>query len=286
MKRPLLLILLAYIAGIIAGSYFHLPLSYALAGIMGGSATLVIFFFRSRGKGAAVLSLLIFALFGFLFIGRILYPDFPSHHLIHFAGDKKYTLEGVLYNPPDLTEEKVRLYVRAERIYLGEGSFPVTGNLLLTVKDRQCDLRYGDRVRFVSKLYLPRPATNPGAFDYRRFLALQGIWVTAYVNTSAEVVRMEEGKGNAFFHFVERGREKIRVFLDENAPLESRGIIKALVLGERGDISREVNEKFIVTGVNHILSISGLHVALVAAFFLVATRFILRLFPFLLLRKL
>ncbi len=284
MERPVLLILLAYIAGIVAGSYFHLPLSYALAGIMGGSAALVIFFFRNRGKAALLLSPLIFALFGFLFIGRILYPDFPSHHLIHFAGDKKYTLEGVLYNPPDPMEDKVRLYVRGERILVGEGSFPVTGNLLLTVKDRQCDLRYGDRVRFISKLYVPRPATNPGAFDYRRFLALQGIWVTAYANASAEVVRMEEGKGNPFFHFVEKGREKIRVFLDENAPLESRGIIKALVLGERGDISREVNEKFIVTGVNHILSISGLHVALVAAFFFGAARLILKFFPSLLLR--
>ncbi|HYB20065.1 MAG TPA: DNA internalization-related competence protein ComEC/Rec2, partial [Thermodesulfobacteriota bacterium] len=137
---------------------------------------------------------------------------------------------------------------------------------------------------FISKLYLPRPATNPGAFDYRRFLALQEIWVTAYANSSAEIVRMEEGNGNAFFRLVEKGREKIRVFLDENAPVETRGIIKALVLGERGDISREVNEKFIVTGVNHILSISGLHVALVAAFFFGAARFILKLFPPLLLR--
>jgi len=41
-------------------------------------------------------------------------------------------------------------------------------------------------------------------------------------------VRMEEGNGNAFFRLVEKGREKIRVFLDENAPVETRGIIKAL----------------------------------------------------------
>ena len=254
MKKPLLLLLLAYIAGIATGGYFPFPLSYGWAGIMGGSAALVIFFFRNRGRAALVLSPFIFFLFGLLFIGRTLYPDFPAYHLIHFAGEKKYNLEGVLYRPPEPLEEKVRVYVRAERIYLGEGSFPVTGNLLLTVKDRQCDLRYGDRVRFISKLYLPRPATNPGALDYRRFLALQGIWVTAFANTSNEVVRMEEGKGNAFFHFVERGREKIRVFLDENAPPESRGVIKALVLGERGDIRKEVKEKFIVSGVSHILS--------------------------------
>ena len=95
---------------------------------------------------------------------------------------------------------------------------------------------------------------------------------------------MAEGEGNPFFHFVERGREKIRIFLDGNAPPESRGIIKALVLGERGDIDRAVNEKFVISGVNHILSISGLHVALVAAFFFGATRLILKLFPSLLLR--
>jgi len=83
---------------------------------------------------------------------------------------------------------------------------------------------------------------------------------------------------------VEGGREKIRNFFDANASPETRGIIKALVLGERGDIPKEVNEKFIVTGVNYILSISGLHVALVAAFFFGATRFLLRFFPFLLLR--
>ena len=284
MRKPLPPILFAYIAGIIGGSYFPIPLSFLLAGIIAGSGALVVCFFGSRGRVAMVLSLGIFALFGFLFIGRILHPELPSHHLVRFAGDEKLRVEGVLVRPPEFTEDRVRLYVRGERVYLGEGSTPATGNLLLTVKDRQCDLRYGDRVRFVSKLYLPRPASNPGGFDYRRFLALQGVRVTAYANSSAEVVRMEEGKGNAFLHLVERGREKIRVFLDENAPAESKGIIKALVLGERGDISKAVSEKFIVSGVTHILSISGLHVALVAAFFFGATRLILRFFPFLLLR--
>jgi competence protein ComEC len=178
----------------------------------------------------------------------------------------------------------MRLYVRSEKIYMEEGNFPVAGNLLLTVKDREGDWRYGDRVRFISKLYPPRPATNPGAFDYRRFLALQDIWVTAYVDASGGVVRMQEGRGNPFLHFVESGRERIREFLDANAPPHCRGIIKALVLGERGDIDPETNEKFIVAGVNHILSISGLHVALVAAFFFGATRWVLKLFPSLLLR--
>jgi competence protein ComEC len=255
MKRPLPLILFAYIAGIIGGSYVPLPSSWALAGIMGAGMGLVICMAEGKRKGGLAFSPILFIFFGFLFIGHVLQPDFPPNHLIHYAGDPKFNIEGLLYRPPEPLEDKVRVFVRAEKIHGEGGPWPVTGNLPLTVKDKQGDLRYGDRIRFISRIYVPRPATNPGAFDYRRFLALQGIWVTAYANSAAEVVRLEEKKGNAFFQFVESGREKIRKFIDENASPENRGIIKALVLGERGDIPKAVNEKFIITGVNHILSV-------------------------------
>lgn len=284
MKRPLPLILAGYIVGIYAGNFLPFSNSWLLAGILAGCLVLFLLLASGRGKGAVVISPLIFALLGWLFIGKTVHPEFPPNHLVHFADDQRYTLEGVLYQPPEPLPDKTRLYVRGERIISGERQAEVSGNILLTVRDKKADLRYGDRVRFIAKLYLPRPATNPGSFDYRRFLAFQGIRVTGYASQSGEVVRMAEGQGNPFFRFVEKGREKIRAFLDRNAPPESGGIMKALVLGERGDISRELNEKFIVSGVNHILSISGLHVALVAAFFFGLARFFVRLFPPLLLR--
>ena len=283
MKRPLPLILSGYIAGIYAGSFLPFSYPWLIAGILGGCLFLLMFLASGRGKGAVLVSPLVFALLGWFAMGKTVHSEFPPNHLIHFAGDQHYTLEGVLYNPPEPLPDKTRLYVRGERIFSGEKQAAVSGNILLTVRDRKTDLRYGDRVRFITKLYQPRPATNPGSFDYRRFLSFQDIWVTGYVNQAVEVVRMAEGQGNPFFHFVERGREKIRTFLDRNTSPEYGGIMKALVLGERGDISRELNEKFIVSGVNHILSISGLHVALVAAFFFGATRFLIRLFPPLLL---
>jgi competence protein ComEC len=245
---------------------------------------LVVSLAGGKRRTGMIFSVLVFVLFGFLFIGRILHPDFPPNHLIHYAGEPKFNIEGLIYRPPEPLEDKVRVHIRGEKIHLEGSQFPVAGNLLLTVKEKQVDLRYGDRVRFISRVYIPRPATNPGSFDYRRFLAFQGLWVTAYANSAAEIVRLEEKKGNSFFHFVESGRERIRKFFDENASPETRGIIKALVLGDRGDIPKEVNERFILSGVNHILSISGLHVALVAAFFFGATRCVLRFFPFLLLR--
>lgn len=284
MKRPLPFILFAYIIGVIGGAHFCLPPSYLLAGILGGMAILTLSFLGEKKRLGPVAAFGLFILVGFLYIGRILYPDHPPNHIVHLAEDRKYRLEGVLYRPPDPLPDKTRLYVRAERTIGGDGSLPIVGNILLTVRDPKNNLRYGDRVRFISRIYLPRPATNPGALDYRKFLALQGIWATAYIKNFDEIVRMEERQGNAFLHFVEDQREKIRRFLDQKAPVGSRGIIKALILGERGDIPKEVNERFIISGVSHILSISGLHVALVAGFFFALTRFLLKLFPSLLLR--
>ncbi len=228
MKRPLPFVLFPYIAGIIIGSYHPVPFTWVVTGICAGILSVLICLGAGLRKPVSVLAPAIFVLFGILFIGRILYPDLPSHHLIHFAGDNKFNIEGVVYQAPDPLPDKTRLYIRAERIYLDEASFPVTGNILVTVRERHTGLRYGDRVRFISKIYVPRRATNPGAFDYRRFLALQGIWVTGYAGGANELVRMAERKGNPFFQIVESEREKIRLFFDRHAPPESRGIIKAL----------------------------------------------------------
>jgi len=283
MKRPLPLILAGYIAGVYAGSLLPFSRFWLIAGVLAGCLALLLILASGRGKGAVVVSLLIFALLGWFSMGKIIHSEFPPNHLIQFSDGQRYTLEGVLYRPPEPFPDKTRLYIRSESLVFGERSVAVSGNLLLTVRDRKVDLRYGDRVRFITKLYQPRPATNPGSFDYRRFLAFQGISATGYVNQAVDVLRMAAGQGNPFFRFVERGRENIQAFFDRNTAPEYGGIMKALVLGERGDISKELNEKFIVSGVNHILSISGLHVALVAAFFFGLTRFLMRLFPPLLL---
>lgn len=284
MKRPFPLLLLAYIWGIFIGNYFFFPQKWIFLIILLALILLTISIFASLKKPPLFLALLIFFLLGFLFINRILHPAFPVNHLIHFAGEEKYLLEGIIYKAPEIVGEKTRFYVHGERICGQNEGLKVVGNILLTVPDRNYDLRYGDRIRFVSKLFLPRGATNPGAFDYQNFLARRGIWVTAYVKASSEIMRVQEQTGHPFFHFVETSRERIRNFLDVNVPRSYGGIIKALVLGEKGDIDRETNEKFIVAGVNHILSISGLHVALVAAFFFGVAHLLMKLFPSLLLR--
>jgi ComEC/Rec2-related protein len=70
-----------------------------------------------------------------------------------------------------------------------------------------------------------------------------------------------------------KSKEKIRDKLEEAGyRLETRSIISSMLLGDRSEITEELNNSYIATGVVHILSISGLHVVMI----FVILQFVLR----------
>ncbi len=78
------------------------------------------------------------------------------------------------------------------------------------------------------------------------------------------VERLDEGIGNRLLLHIELARDHIRSFLEKGAGFPSCTVLKALVLGEQGDIPEEVKEQFIATGTAHLLAISGDHLGIVA----------------------
>jgi competence protein ComEC len=95
-------------------------------------------------------------------------------------------------------------------------------------------------------------------------LAYKGIWVTGYVKKDTGIATIARGKGNPLLQLIQAWRERIRTVLEKTAPVETRGIIKALILGEREDIAEKVKEEFIIAGVAHVIAISGLHMGIIA----------------------
>ena len=77
-------------------------------------------------------------------------------------------------------------------------------------------------------------------------------------------MKLGVGFRNPFLLWMESLRDHIRDFLGREAGPLASGIFKALVLGEQGDIPEEVKEYFIVTGIAHLLAISGDHLGIVA----------------------
>ena len=95
-------------------------------------------------------------------------------------------------------------------------------------------------------------------------LLLKGFIPLDSLPTSKAWVNLGEGFQNPFLLWIERCRDHIRDFLDREVASPASSILKALVLGEQRDVPEEVSEQFVVTGIAHLLAISGDHLGIVA----------------------
>lgn len=119
----------------------------------------------------------------------------------------------------------------------------------------------GERWSFGVRLRRPHGFVNPGGFDYEAWLLERGIRATGYVRTPA--IRVDAGPGTPMQR-VDRVRAAVRERLLAAMPgRDHGGLMVALAVGDQSGISAQDWEVYRRTGVGHLVSISGLHVALV-----------------------
>ncbi len=156
------------------------------------------------------------------------------------------------------------MLIRSEKVIGSDRHIPVEGRLLLFLEKENRTLCPGDRLRFLCKLYPPHGFHNPGGFSYERHLAFERIHAIGFLSMEKGWVKIGEGFKNPFLLRIEAWRDHIRDFLQREANPLSSGFYQALVLGERGNIPEGITEHFIITGIAHLLAISGDHLGIVA----------------------
>jgi len=265
LRLPLIPIFFAYTTGIYLG-YFDLPfpsqgLIFLLAAFLG---LWVLFTGLKRTKLSSWIAFALFFFLGIFSIHHYLHPQHPPSHISHLIGFDRISLQGIVDRTPQYSQGTTRLLIRLEKAILSNRHVRVDGHVLIFLKARNGSLHVGDRLRFLCKLYPPHGFHNPGGFSYERYLAFEKIHCIGFLSEGNHWVRIGEGFQNPFLLRIERWRNHIRNFLDKETHPPSSGILKALVLGERGDISEEVTDHFIVTGIAHLLAISGDHLGIVA----------------------
>jgi len=272
LTAPFLPLTLALIAGILIGEY--IPITISLAAL--GALFLLYLLWRRRVTTAQLLALAILLALGASLIHFRLHPTTPPHHIAKLPDRQKVVLTGTIYRPAQRDAEKTVIYLMAEQISHGDTTAPATGRARITIRDPAVSLRYGYRVRLDAKLYRPRNFRNPGAFDYEGYLRRKGILVTGYVRGD-QIEILSRGEGNPLLRLCDRWREGIGAFLDVNTAPPGRGLLKALLIGERGEIPTEVREAFIAASAVHILAISGLHLGIIVTLIFFSIQGILRL---------
>jgi competence protein ComEC len=183
-------------------------------------------------------------------------------------------LEGILSRPLEYSWDRTKLYLNLTVIHSRDHSIPVTGKFLLTIKDCPIKLYSGDRIRFLSKVRSPSNFGNPGCFDYVGYLAREGIYATGFLPDTKYLAKM--GGERSYLQSIGRIRDTIREAFSKNLESPSRGIVLAMILGEKGENSPTLREEFVIAGVAHLLAISGLHVGIVAAVAYLMIRWMLK----------
>ena len=118
----------------------------------------------------------------------------------------------------------------------------------------------GQRVEATGHLWSPDAATNPGEFDFSAYLWRNGMAAYATANLSDAQVTGEPVGLQAWLHTLRNAMgERIDVLFPRSAQ-----VVRALVLGDRGDMDEDLRDSFNRAGVAHVLSISGLHITMLA----------------------
>ncbi len=177
-------------------------------------------------------------------------------------------LEGRVAALPEVKPGATRFRFLVEAAWRGEERLAFHGPVRLTWRGAP-DLRVGERRALAVRLKPPHGFANAGGFDYERWLFQQGLLATGYVREDGDLGLLAPGPGS---FVLDRWRQYLGEHLGRlvgDSP--ARGVMLALVLGERSAIPTDQWTLLTRTGVNHLVAISGLHVGLVAAsaFFLV-----------------
>ena len=119
------------------------------------------------------------------------------------------------------------------------------------------EIQNGARLRMKVRVRPPAVSANPHGFEYGDYLFARDIQLQGYVRDRASVVVVSPGGG-------------LREYLRERAmnvlPPPQNGLLAAFVVGDRSGISTESYEVLRRTGVAHLVSVSGAHIALAAGF--------------------
>lgn len=139
----------------------------------------------------------------------------------------------------------------------------------------------GSHVTLRATLAPPPGPSYPGGFDFGRAIWLDGIGATGYALGRPQLTPAlgPPPPGLALTTWLDGTRRAIAARIHAALPGEEGGVAVALVTGLRDAVPESIEESMRISGLSHVLSISGLHMALVASSVFFLARALLALVP-------
>ncbi|SEN89944.1 competence protein ComEC [Duganella sp. CF517] len=229
----------------------------------------------------AVHGLLVGAIVGFYWAAWLAHGALSSQ-LASADEGRDFTVIGTVDNLPYRFAQGVRFNFAVERVLDGSGGAqatmpgpsPVPPRIALSwysgFRDQITqvgDVQPGERWQLTVRLQRPHGNANEYGFDYEAWLLEQGVRATGYVRPNQGNRRLESFVFSAR-NVIEHCRAALRARILAALPDKPyAGVIVALVVGDQRGIDQADWKVFTNTGIGHLVSISGLHITMVAGLF-------------------
>jgi competence protein ComEC len=259
-KLPVSRLLLPYVIGILVlGGHISLLVSLLAFGLWGLSTYT---FLSKRLPGAwsirwlpgASLFLLWLALGG-LGASRI-------QEQANFPDETRFEGDACLLSQPQEKPKSVQVAIRIERTPAGFEAWQGK-RLLAYLPKGYRGLEAGDRIRLELRPKRPEPPNSVLGFDFGAWLQRKGICGTVY---SKKIALLSKASSWNITAQADRMRQHlIHRFVQAGIQGKELALVSALVLGATDHLGNNTKRDFSISGISHVLSVSGLHVAVVYA---------------------
>jgi competence protein ComEC len=276
--RPAIPVTLSLMGGIILGvgqPGFVIPALFILL-----AAAVRLTIRLRRGQSAQWSPLLACIAAGYLAMAPWMSPVHGPNHVVHFLDSGYWRIHGTVADSPIVRHGRTRVLLDVNTLSREAVSQPVRGRIRLTVMGLS-DLDAGDRIAFPGSIRPFRNFGNPGGFDYRRHMAFEGIHGSAWVRAE-NLQRSGTRTRSAATLLIHKARHRLAHMIDAAGGRDAedeKGVLKALVFGDRSGIDDLLRDRFNRAGVGHLLAISGLHVGIVATVALAGFNWIFAFIP-------
>lgn len=227
---------------------------------------------------ALFLSLPLFLLAGYLHVLHQLdLPKTAGHIAALIQEQRQVTLVGTLASMAETgtvrTEDGEEIISRfeldAEEVRIEQHWQAVRGRVRLSVPGRADDLLPGASLMILAQIGPPSRFNTPGSFDYPAHLAAEDIYLSGWVSSRQDMLAIAAPPKTSWCWsslraHAEQTRQQVALFLRQHLEPAVFGTYQALLIGSQTAVSPELLERFQATGTTHILSISGLHISLLA----------------------
>ncbi|MBD3749500.1 MAG: ComEC/Rec2 family competence protein [Sphingobacteriales bacterium] len=188
---------------------------------------------------------------------------FNPEHFSKFSSDE---LVVIVSEEPQIKGDIARFNVEVKYNIDHQQIKKSIGKLLLAMRfdtTKALNINYGDKLLIKSKYNETEPPYNPAEFNYKRYLSFQQVEHQSFIHKK-QTVKLAEHQGNflkeAALNFRKLQVEKFRKYLPD---ADAQAVAATLILGYRANLSRDILDAYSKTGTMHVLSVSGMHVAIV-----------------------